>query len=59
MFADVPFVYSHERAAGAEFIQGLQQPDGSVKFSHDGDFARTKTTAEAVLGWTGKGPFQR
>jgi len=54
----VPFVYSHEREAGSAFLETLRQPDGSVKFSRDADFARIKTTAEAVLGWTGKGPFQ-
>lgn len=58
VLAQVPFVYSHERETGMQFLEELQQPDGSVRFSNELDFSRVKTTAEAVLGWTGQGPFR-
>lgn len=57
VLAQVQFVYAHERETGMQFLEELQQPDGSVRFSHELDFSRVKTTAEAVLGWTGRGPF--
>lgn len=53
----VPFVYSDEVNTGKEFLDGAQQPAGWIRFSTEADFGRTKTTAEAILGFTGAGPF--
>lgn len=59
VLSKVRFVYSHERTTGLEFIAGLQQDDGSVRFSEELDFGPVKTTSEAILAATGKGPFGR
>jgi hypothetical protein len=58
VLAQVRFVYGHERDAGLEFIRELQSDAGDVRFSKEFGFAPVKTTAEAILGATGKGPFR-
>lgn len=58
VLSQIRFVYSHEHETGLEFILSLQEPSGSVRFSEEFDFAPVKTTAEAILAATGKGPFR-
>ena len=53
----IRFVYSSDRTAATEFLGGLQQEDGSIRFSKQYDFSPSKTTAEAVLGIGGAGVF--
>lgn len=53
----VPFVYSDEVTTGRKFLDQQQDRDGWIRFDEESDFARIKTTAEAVVGFTGRGPF--
>lgn len=53
----VPFVYSDEVTTGRAFLEKLQDEEGWIRFSEASDFGRVKTTAEAVIGFTGTGPF--